>query len=126
MWYTRATLLACATSETIHKICYYLSALLPSLRVLLLGHDLHHWSLVRVSSMEYVHERCKSHETHKQHASPVEVHRCDLVRVREERPYEAPARVEQGYNVDRQASFAETPATLWQWQMKHATVGDAA
>jgi hypothetical protein len=60
-----------------------------SLRIL--RDHLHHRSLISMSGVEYVHERSKPHQSHEQHAGPVEVHWRDIVRVREERPDEAPA-----------------------------------
>lgn len=45
--------------------------------------------------VEDVHESSEAHQTHEQHTCPVEIHRRDFVRVWEERPDEAPTRVDQ-------------------------------
>jgi hypothetical protein len=76
--------------------------------------------------MEYVHESRKSHQSNKQNTSPIEGDRCDLVGIGEKRPDEAPNRVDKGNDVDGQTSSAETPPTIWQWELKKTTVSDAA
>lgn len=76
--------------------------------------------------VEDVHESSEPHETDEEYACPVEVHRRDVVRVREKRPDEAPARVDESNNIDRQTGSTETPTTLWKWEAVETTVGHAA
>jgi hypothetical protein len=63
--------------------------------------------------VEYVHKSGKPHQTHEQYTSPIECNRRDCVGIGEKRPDEAPDRVDQGDDVDGQASSAETPTTIW-------------
>jgi len=95
-----------------------------SLRVLC--NHVHHRPFVSMPGVEYIHERGEAHQTHKQHASPVEVCGRDLIRVWEERPDEAPARVDERNDVDGQTSSTETPTTLGKWEVVNATVSDTA
>jgi hypothetical protein len=77
-------------------------------------------------SVEYVHKSGESHQTHEQHASPVESNRRDLIRIGEKRPDEAPNRVDESDDVNGQASSAETPAAFGQRKIKDTTIRDTA
>ena len=76
--------------------------------------------------MEYVHECSKPHQTDKQYASPVEINRRDFVRVREERPDEAPARVDEGDDIDGETGSSKTPTAFGQRKVANTTVSYAA
>lgn len=76
--------------------------------------------------VEHVHEGCEPHQTHEQHASPIEVHRRDFVGIWEERPDEAPARVDECDDVDWQTGSPETPTAFGKREVADTTVSYAA